>query len=518
MAAAGILATLGPVIATVAGGLVTLAVEPFLTAPRKQVLLPWLGVAAVAVAFLVLLLDPPAAVRQLGDLFTLDATRGWLSAAVLASALAGLVGVQQSATRDGSVAGEPYALILLAAAGAQLMVLATSLIALFIGLELASIAIYALVGSHRRDHASGEGMLKYLVMGACFSAVFLYGVALVYGASGSFVYGAAPLPGREILLLLGHALIIVGLLFKVGAVPFHFWSPDAYAGAPMAVTGFMAGAMKIGGFTALGALWLHLVSPEPVLDLGRAYLIDPKLGAADNPLPVGALTRILAGVAVLSLLIGSFSALGQRRLRRLIAFSSVANAGYLLLAFALPTDLALRGSLDLSGLWVYLVGYAVANSALLALFAGACGDDDDDAIDDLAGFARRHPIAGSLATLLLASLAGLPPAVGFLGKYLVLSELVAKGQLVLAVFAIAMAAVGAVYYVRLIAQLWSGSEHGEEDADADQGAGLARPMGLAYGVAALATLAVVALLVWPPLARAVSVPPAEVVTTEAVTP
>ena len=435
----------------IAGGLACLGSEAFIRNERKHAILPWIGTVFLLLSLSVqcwVHADLESGLKSIGELYALDPVRSFLIAAVSISALAALAGLQHTLRRDAYPAGEPYALTLLAASGVQFMIMANNYMGLFVGLELASIAIYATVGMRRHRLESGEAILKYLVMGAVFSAVFLYGIALTYGATGSFTYGAAVIDGREKIFLLGQTLIFAGLLFKVGAVPFHFWSPDAYGGAPIAVTGFMAGVVKVGGFVALGAIWMHLLAGQTGLSLGDTVIVEETLAATENPAP--RLYFVLAGIAVLSLLVGNFSALRQTQLRRLMAFSSVSHAGYMLLAFSYAPTFSLQG------LWYYLIAYTIASSALLSLLAGLCGEDDEDELGLLSGAARRSPILGFMATILIASLAGLPPTAGFLGKYLIFSSLLAQGSsgLFIAIVGMLLAVVGAVYYLRLIIDLW----------------------------------------------------------------
>src|SRR4051812_43912710 len=233
-------------------------------------------------------------------------------------------------------------------------------------------------------------------MGAVFSALFLYGAALTYGATGQTAFGHAALPGRSDLLVLGQSLMVIGLLFKVGAVPFHFWTPDAYTGAPVAVTGFMGAVIKVGGFAALGALWLNLVAitgggdtAGGPIGLDAALVLSP--AALESPY-LRKFHLVFLVAAVLSLLLGNFSALKQSSARRMIAYSSIAHTGYLLLAFALPAAGENGAIVQLSALWYYLVAYAIATAGALTAIAALSGRED--AADDLAGLAgrgRTHP-------------------------------------------------------------------------------------------------------------------------------
>jgi NADH-quinone oxidoreductase subunit N len=369
----------------------------------------------------------------------------------------------------------------------MLMVMANDTIALFLGLELASLSIYALVGLRRNRRESNEALFKYFAMGAIFSALFLYGAALTYGATGTTHFGGALVEEtRKPLLFLGHAFMFIGLLFKVGAVPFHFWSPDAYTGAPAVVTGFMGAVIKVGGFAALGGLWLNVVAV-----VSGAAPAEPLSLAAGVPVTAQAMHELsrfglaFLALAVASILVGNFSALRQTSVRRMIAFSSIANAGYLLLAFALPNSAQM---FQLSGIWFYLVGYAIATSGALSAIAAISGRDDlGDDLNGLSGQGRAHPFFGMIATICIVSIAGIPPTVGFLGKYLVFAELVGKGKAWFAIFGLLMAVVGAAYYLRLVITLWSGSRSEERRVT------LSPLSGLVLGAAAIAIVALLAL-------------------------
>jgi NADH-quinone oxidoreductase subunit N len=441
-----------PATATLVGALVVLGSEPFLDAERKHRFLPWFAAIATVLGMLALLVVQPGHAH---GIYAMDSARMWLSAAVLAATAISVGGLQLTLDRDRYPGGEPYALLLLAATGAQLMVLATDWLALFVGIEMASLSVYALVGLRRHRVESGEGLYKYFIMGGVFSAVLLYGVALTYGATGTTHLGGQVLEGRGGLFLLGQTMILVGLLFKVGAVPFHFWSPDAYTGAPAAITGFMGAVIKVGGFAALGAMWLNLLAslggnglpPGGVLALDQGVVVTASGGG------LAAVQQIVLVVAVLSLFIGHFSGLRQTSVRRMIAYSSVANAGYMLLAFALPAQ---GGTMAFDALWIYLVGYAITTAGILTAAAWLAGDEDrGDDLRHLAGQARRSPFHGLILTIFIASVAGLPPTIGFLGKFLILSGLVAKGWLIVAILAMGMALVGAAYYLGLLGTLWS---------------------------------------------------------------
>jgi NADH-quinone oxidoreductase subunit N len=497
---------LAPLVLVLAGGLAALAAEPFLGREAKHRILPWIAVVFLVAAGLAAWCAP---VGHLHGLLVIDEARRWLMLAVIAATAISLGGMQQSLDRDRFPGGEAYALACVAATGVLGMVMAADSMALFVGVEIAAISIYALVGLRRQDAAAAEGLFKYLVMGAVFSAIYLYGAALHYGATGGTRFGGAFAAERQTLALLGNALMIVGLVFKVGSVPFHGWAPDAYTGAPVAVTGLMGAIIKVGGFAGLGALWLGLAatgSAGPVA-LDAPTTVVPAARALMQPLAL-----LIAVSAVLSLVVGNCGALKQTSVRRLVAYSSIAHAGYMLLAFVLP---GAGAAIDLRPLWFYAVGYALATAgALAALSTLANTDDRGDDLTALHGRGRAAPLQGVALTIFLASFAGLPPTLGFLGKFAVLGQLTANGGWLMALTALVFAVIGAAAYVRLVVQLWAAQP---KDTVATGTLLLAR-----WGVA-LSAILVVALLAYPrplpqradpaPVAAALPVaPPAEVPT------
>jgi NADH-quinone oxidoreductase subunit N len=445
---------LAPLILVACGGLVVLGFEAFLSRALKHELLPWIGAAFLLVAGIV---QGYAVEGHVHGLLAMDHARMWLCGTIIASTLLGLAGLQSSLSRDDYPGGEPYALMLFAAAGAMVMTMANDTIALFIGLELASLSIYALVGLRRNRADSNEALFKYFAMGAVFSAIFLYGAALTYGATGSTHFGIELAdPAKRPIFHLGQTLMLIGLLFKVGAVPFHFWSPDAYTGAPTAVTGFMGAVIKVGGFAALGTMWLNLVGLSCESHPGGVLSLNDEIVLSHAGLDL--LTRyrwVFLVLALLSVVLGNFSALRQTNVRRLVAYSSIAHAGYMLLAFAMPTD---ADRFQLSSLWFYLVAYAIATAGALSAFAVISGKEEtSNDLVGLSGQARSRPFHGLIITIFIMSFAGLPPTAGFMGKYFIFSDLVFKGKIPVAIFAMVMAVVGAAYYFRLVITLWSGN-------------------------------------------------------------
>ena len=322
--------------------------------------------------------------------------------------------------REGLPPGEVVALLLFSASGASLMVGAADLLLLFLGLELLSLPLYVLTGLHRGRIHGDEGALKYFLLGAAISAVFLYGIALLYAATGQTAFTGLGRATREPLYLAGLALVLCGLAFKAALVPFHTWAPDAYESAPTPVTAQMAVVAKVAAFAAL----MRLITATSSGDAGLDWQVS------------------LAAFATITIVFANLSALGQRRVKRLLAYSSVSHAGYVAMA------IAAGGALAGPTVAFYLAVYA-------ALTFGAFGvltllATDDPTLDDLAGLARRRPVlVGSLGVLLFG-LIGFPPTAGFVAKLYVF-EVAVRGQLLWLVVLGALASVvSAAYYLRVL--------------------------------------------------------------------
>ena len=481
-------AVLGPIMVVTLGALVCIASEAFLETDAKHRILPWIASAALLLAGAVLI---PAvlngASQSIAGVLVMESGRAWLLLGVALATLCSIAALQHGLTRTKFVSGESYGMMLLASVGIMVMVQSAGYLPLYVGLEMASLAIYALIGMYRKRLEAGEGLFKYFVMGGVFSALLIYGVALTYGASGSIAFGHAPQEGRGMLFMLGQTFIVVGLLFKIGAVPFHTWSPDAYTGATIGVTGFMGAVMKVGAVLGLLAVWLNAVAiyggfgVDLPLSIGTDLIISDQVRAG-----LGYLPTILLSLAVLSLLLGTFSALGQTSLRRLTAYSGIAHAGYLLLAFVLPQASMSDQSFSMWIVWYYLIAYAIGSAGVMLAATVLAADNEGDSLAQLTGSARRFPLAGVAFTILVASLAGLPPTAGFLGKFLILADLVAKGEFTLAFIAMLMASVAVVFYLRLIIVIWSSSRETPTSVSAVP---MSRLVSLVLMIAVVATFA-----------------------------
>jgi len=343
--------------------------------------------------------------------------------------------------------GEYYALLMLSVVGMFVMVAAVDLITVYVGLELMSLPIYALSGFDRRSLRSNEAGLKYLLVGAFASAILLYGSALLYGATGatSFAGIRAGFDPASPLALSGLALLVVGFGFKVAAVPFHQWLPDVYEGAPTSVVAFMSVAVKAAGFAAL-ARFLQLALPHGVGDLHV----------------------VIAWLAALTMLVGNLMAVIQTSVKRLLAYSSVAHAGYLLVAVAAATHEAW------SAMLFYLAAYVFMNMGAFGLLAAlAHGGRERERIEDFAGLARTRPGVAALMTLFMISLAGIPGTAGFMAKFHLFKAAVDADLIALAVLGVLMSAVSLYYYLRIVVVMYMREASDDIPADMDTFAGIA---------------------------------------------
>ena len=333
--------------------------------------------------------------------------------------------------RRGMESGEFYILVLFAAAGMAIMAGANDLIVIFLGLETMSLALYVLAGFFRTEIQAGEASMKYFLLGAFASGFFLYGVALIYGATGSTnlnKIGAAVTAGasRDPLLLIGFALLLVGFGFKISAVPFHMWTADVYEGAPTSVTAFIATGSKAAAFAALLRLLLESLRPLQ-----------------------GEWTWLFWGLAVLSMTLGNVVALAQQNLKRMLAYSSIAHVGYMLVG------VVAGGGLGTGGVLFYLLVYTFTTAgAFGVILLLERGGDEAVQIGDTAGLATRHPLAALALALLLLSLVGIPPTAGFVGKFYLFGAAVRSGFIWLAVIGVLNSAAAAYYYLRIIVSMY----------------------------------------------------------------
>ncbi len=334
--------------------------------------------------------------------------------------------------RDELPGGEYYALTLFALAGMMLMAMATDLLVIFLALEVMSLAVYVLTALKRTSEASVEGAFKYFILGGFSSAFFLYGIAFVYGLAqttkleGVSQVVAAQAGGHPVLALVALGLLLVGFGFKVSAVPFHMWTPDAYEGAPTIVSGFMSTGVKAAAFAAFVRVMATAFHP---------------LQATWYP--------VFWGMAAVTMILGTVVGVAQTNLKRMLAYSSIAHAGYLLVGLAAANDVG-RGAI-----LFYLLTYGVTNLAAFAVIGLlATRDRANDDLASMAGLSNRHPALAAVFSVLLLSLGGIPPTAGFVGKWYIFSAAVRSGDYLLAIIGVLTSVVSIFFYLRVIVMMY----------------------------------------------------------------
>ncbi|MBN1452425.1 MAG: NADH-quinone oxidoreductase subunit N [Anaerolineales bacterium] len=373
----------------------------------------------------------------------LDGFSVFVNALLLVSGLLGIALAYGYVKRMGLERGEYYTLMLFSISGMMLMAQAADLITVFLALELLSLPLYVLSAFARPKAESEESGLKYFLLGAFASGFVLYGIALVYGATGSTslsgIVAAAsagsPGPstgsGGTLLLTVGAALILVGLGFKVAAVPFHMWTPDVYQGAPTAVTAFMAAGAKIAGFAALLRVFATAF-PSIATDI----------------------TPVLQAISALTMIVGNLIAISQSDIKRMLAYSSIAHAGYILMAFVPYGNPEVAPVSIAAGLF-YLVAYALTNfGAWGVVIALEQKEGRGLAISDYAGLGRRYPALAAAMTVFMLSLIGFPPTLGLVGKFYLFRAVLSGGYVGLAIIGVVTSLISAYYYLRVVVTMY----------------------------------------------------------------
>jgi NADH-quinone oxidoreductase subunit N len=335
--------------------------------------------------------------------------------------------------RDGIPAGEYYALTLFGLSGMMMMAAATDLLVIFIALEILSLSVYVLTGIRRSSAGGAEAAFKYFLLGAFSSAFFLYGIAFAFALSGStgleqVGQALSNQPGGtpQTLALLTIALLAIGFAFKVSAVPFHMWTPDAYEGAPTLVTAFMSTGVKAAAFAAF--LRVFLWSLEPL----QGHWIP-----------------VLSAIAAVTMVLGTVVGVVQTNVKRMLAYSSIAHAGYLLLGIIAASD---NGT---AAVLFYLMTYAVSNLGALGIVALLGTEQHQhDQLRDFAGLWRSRPGLAALMTVFLLSLGGFPPMAGFIGKWYIFSAAVQEGHYALAVIGVLTSVVSVFFYLRIVVMMY----------------------------------------------------------------
>ena len=387
----------------------------------------WAAVLVLGLAAGALLWDSGTG-RLFGGAVIVDPFARIMKLLTLAGAAGALILAFDNIREKRALKFEYPVLVLLATAGMMVMISANDLMSLYLGLELQSLALYVLAAFRRDDLRSSEAGLKYFVLGALSSGMMLYGASLLYGFAGTTGFAglaqaaSAPGTGQNLLAVFGLVFLLVGLAFKVSAVPFHMWTPDVYEGAPTPVTAFFAAAPKIAAMVLL------------VRVLTTAF---PGISLQWQP--------IISFLAIASMTLGAFAAIGQANIKRLMAYSSIGNVGYALVG------LAAVGPDGVQGVIIYMAIYMVMTLGTFAcILAMRRGDASIEDIDQLAGLAQRSPGMAFALAMLMFSFAGIPPLAGFFAKFYVFLPAISAGLYWLAMIGVVTSVVGAYYYLRIV--------------------------------------------------------------------
>jgi NADH-quinone oxidoreductase subunit N len=419
-----------PMACVTAAGIAAMVAEAF-REPGEHMPIAGLGIVGLAGAAAATFLLWGRSASSFGlvaaDNFGLFATWTIIAVGLLSIGISG-----PTIEREHLPAGEYYALMLFALAGMILMATATDLLVIFLALEVLSLAVYVLTGIRRTSMASSEAALKYFLLGAFSSAFFLYGIAFIYGLTGSTrldrvgslmaAQSSAPTP----LQLVAVGFLLVGFAFKVAAVPFHMWTPDAYEGAPAAVTGFMSTGVKAAAFTAFARVFLSALDPL------RSHWVG-----------------IVAVVAAATMILGTVVGVSQSNVKRMLAYSSIGHGGYILLALLSANDLGKGAVL------FYLLSYAVTNIGAFGVIAVLeTAERPNDDVADYAGLWYERPGLAALMTIFLLSLGGFPPLAGFVAKWYVFSAAVKAGYSTLAIIGVLTSVVSVFFYLRIVVMMY----------------------------------------------------------------
>jgi NADH-quinone oxidoreductase subunit N len=411
-------------------------------AQRRTGWLSLVGIAAAAGAVVWLWSVGARAAGPPGSV-AVDPFRWAVDLIVLLGAALGVLFSLEYLEREGILIPEYHVMILFATVGMMLLAGGTDLFVLFLGLELMSVSVYVLAGMNRRSPAGAEAALKYFLLGAFASAFFLYGIALLYGVTGTTKIPLIAVRVEALgirdhpMLLAGLALLLVGFGFKIAAVPFHMWTPDVYDGAPTPVTGYMAAAVKAAAFAALVRVLL------------QAF---PNLHTTWD--------QVIWWLAAVTMVVGNLIALAQRSVKRMLAYSSIAHAGYLL------TALVSGSTAGAAAFLVYLLFYTLMIAGAFAILAlKGRGGERDVLIDDLAGLGETHRWLAFAMTICMLSLLGFPGTAGFIGKWYILATATGGGYPVLAAILVLTSVVSAGYYLPVIMAMYMKSPaHGQAHA------------------------------------------------------
>lgn len=365
-----------------------------------------------------------------------DGVTQWMGAIALLAAGVSMIMMYENPATKGKQFSELIFLAMSSAVGMLILVSAVDLLMVFIGLEMMSLALYLMIAMSHEEKLSKEAALKYFILGSFASAIFLYGVAFIFGSTGgtnilAFMENAADLIQTSRLFLFGMAFVILGFCFKVSIAPFHAWTPDVYQGAPTPHTAFMATAVKAVSFAA----FLRVIATKSLI--GSDHLFD-----------------MLQWLAVITMIVGNTAAILQNNLKRMIAYSSISHSGYVLVG-VITAGVSDDGAFGASGVIFYLLSYALMTLGAFAIASMLEKSENHIVnIDDLAGFAKQRPMLALCMTVFLLSLAGIPPTLGFFGKFYLFNAAIGEGLLWLAIWAFINSVIAVYYYLRPIVVMY----------------------------------------------------------------
>lgn len=419
-----------PMLCVTAGALVVMLAEAWREPDERMPLGIWgiiaLGGAAVGLMFL---WDRNATSF---DVIVADNFGIFVSLILIGVGVLTILFSSQVVDRDGIPAGEYYAILLFGIVGMMMMATANDLLVIFVALEILSLAVYVLTGIRRDSVAGIEGAFKYFLLGSFSSAFFLYGVAFTYGIAGSTrldrvgAYLAAQSMSGNPMILLALGFLLVGFAFKISAVPFHMWTPDAYEGAPAIVTGFMSTGVKAAAFAAFARVFLSAFEPFSADWVPLVWVL-----------------------AAATMIVGTVVGVAQTNLKRMLAYSSIAHGGYLLVG------LVAANHLGKAAILFYLLAYAVTNLAAFGVIALlGTRERGNDELRDYAGLWHTHPGLAALMTVSLISLGGFPPTAGFIGKWYIFSAAVSAGYYGLAIIGVLTSVISVFFYLRVVVMMY----------------------------------------------------------------
>ncbi len=398
----------------------------------SKTLLGWMTIVGAGIALWVSIQMHQAGTvgTQFNEMFKVDSFSLFFNIIFLVSTILVVLISMSYLDRGDRKQGPYYLLILLATLGMMLMAAGNELIIVFLGLELMSLSLYVLAGYFRESPASSEAGMKYLLLGAFASAFFLYGIALIYGGAGTTsvpaIAEAITAENKSPLLLAGMFLLVVGFGFKVAIVPFHQWAPDVYEGAPTTIAAFISAGPKAAGFAAFLRIFMEALPNLQVEWSGVLILL-----------------------AMLTMTVGNVVAIAQTNIKRMLAYSSIAHAGYVLIGLAAANDDGISSAM------LYLLIYCVMNiGAFGAVILAKTADGESLMISDYAGLGTRKPLLAMFMSVMLLSLAGFPPTAGFVGKFYIFKAAVGAGHIWLVIIGAINTAISAFYYLRVVVTMY----------------------------------------------------------------